>query len=220
MRFSKKSLGLAVILGSAAILLAWGLATSFGASWAFNSQSRFGGLGPVMEYLIVAGSLPTKIAILAAGEELFFRGIMLQTQGLKSNRLGRQLWFHGLLFGIWHIPLNWAVMHMDAANMAVNVALQCCHGVLFAALFLLGSRAIFPAAVAHGLIDWLLQDLVAKRGLLLLNLKQGAVPFLLGILAGTLAVAIISTLLVMKKKRHLLKCSESAILSEINGQPT
>lgn len=188
----KRRIALAVLLGGGPVTLGWAAATVFGAEWSFSPDNRFGS-SAASASAILAVSLLTKSLVLGFGEELFFRGVMLKDFAgvFPVSSWKKTLWLNGLFFGLWHLPSNIIVYHYDAANLAINTVLQSLNGVIFACVFILGGGSVLLAGLAHGLSDWLIQDLVSPKGLLLLSLGNiSGLVFALGLLIGTIIASV------------------------------
>jgi uncharacterized protein len=95
---------------------------------------------------------------LALGEEIGFRGYLLP----RLMQLGttRALLLSGLLHAIWHLPLMFLTPFIPIrANalimVAVFVLILAAAGVFYGYLQL-SSKSVWPATLAHGVINWLL----------------------------------------------------------------
>lgn len=184
-----KPFACAAALGAAPAVAAFGLATVAGASWAAAAQWQSHGPGAAV--MLAVAALPLNTARLGLGEELVFRGLLLEWRlRVPAARVHREIWLNGLLFGLWHIPVDVWAFRFDTANLVVNLLMQALSGVLFAALYVASGRRLLPAAVAHALQDWLVQDMVSARGVLQPTM-QGAAGglFGLGFLVGAVGVA-------------------------------
>ena len=90
-------------------------------------------------------------------EETVFRGFVMSQARDGGAHWSVQLALSALLFGLAHMGWGGLSGHVDMGQMIGAVMGTAILGVMMAATYLVGGRSLWPAILAHGVIDLLLE---------------------------------------------------------------
>jgi membrane protease YdiL (CAAX protease family) len=131
------------------------------ATWAVGGVSfaapADAGPGPSWRRFLVLGLLNIALgglfgSILAAGEELGWRGYLLPR--LMRARISAPIFWSGVIWGVWHVPLVAFGDYATSSRPVVSVVLflvVVCVAAHFAAWLRLASGSVWPAVVFHAI---------------------------------------------------------------------
>ncbi len=104
----------------------------------------------------LAGSLLAG-PVTGTAEEIVFRGAILARLAMGGWRMPMQIFFSGLLFGLPHVVLGFASGSFDPVTALSIVTATSVFGCVFAGVYFLSGRSLWPAIVGHALVNIVVQ---------------------------------------------------------------
>ena len=186
---------LPVVVGLVAYGLAWtlGLAT-FAPPEDAPGGSAVGRFG--MLFLVNAAAQWIPGAVLAAGEEIGWRGYMLPR--MIQARIPHAVLLSGIIWGLWHTPLILSGMYAAGPNRLLSVMVFMVSVVSFGCLIAqarLASGSIWPAIVAHASWNAIIQSVFDRA-------TSGAWALIWTGESGILVAAVLALLAVLSSRAH------------------
>lgn len=118
------------------------------------------GRGDFLELSLWRVSLALAAGLIAGtGEELMFRGTVIQSFAEARAPLWLQIVAGSLLFGLAH--LGWAVIAGNVATGLAAALSTTISGLVLSALFIWSGRSLWPCILAHALINLLIEPWLA-----------------------------------------------------------